>query len=295
MKEPIVSAIILNWESPEDVVQCVESIQNQSYPDLRPIVIDNGSNDGSPEYLSDELSCPVHCLDQNLGFAGGMNKGAEFASCENPDYLWLLNPDIDLPNNDTLETLVRDLESNDNFGVVSPLIRKENGEFWFERGEVDFSTGTIEHKPLKSNSERFVKCGYVPMTAALIDYSLYSALDGLPELYFLYYEDVDLCTQVRIHNTEIVVDSDTTIVHEVSGSSNGEGNSPTKSYYRTRNHLLFISRYKDYISRYELAFLRRLARESAINFYRGNFDCVNAIVKGLKDGIRNQHGKGPYP
>jgi GT2 family glycosyltransferase len=224
-----------------------------------------------------------------------MNKGAEFASRQDPDYLWLLNPDIELPNDDILRNLVNSLESNKDFGVVSPVIKKESGELWFGQGKVDLSTGTIEHEPLDSDSGRFVKCGYVPMTAALIDYPLYLTLEGLPELYFLYYEDVDFCTQAHINDTEVVVDSDTTIRHAVSGSSNEAGSSPTKSYYRTRNHLLFVSRYKQYISHYVPALLRRLTREIAINSYRGNVNCVSAIFRGVKDGIRKQHGRGPYP
>lgn len=294
MQDPDVVALILNWETPEEVISCVDDLQAQSYSNLYPIIIDNGSRDDSARKLNENLNFPVLTLDTNQGFARGMNKGVEFAAQYNPKYIWLLNPDITIPNSDILKILVSGIEANDNYGLVSPLIENKN-QNWFEKGIVDFATGEVHHTTIKDESKRYVENGYVPFTAALIDQTIYEKLGGLPEEYFLYYEDVDFCTQTILDKNSIMTDTNTTIIHDVTESSKQHGCSPTKAYYRTRNHILFVNKYDNYISKYRIPFARRLLYETAIYFSKLNVRCFLATIKGLKDGMKGVSGKGPYP
>ena len=71
-----VSAAILNWNGGDMVVECLRSLLRQTHPIEDRIVVDNGSTDGSPEFLLEKFPhVRLIALDDNLGFGGGSNRG----------------------------------------------------------------------------------------------------------------------------------------------------------------------------------------------------------------------------
>ena len=57
-----VSVIILNWNGKKFLKECLESLAAQTYREFETVLVDNGSADGSTEFVRDELP---------LGAAGG--------------------------------------------------------------------------------------------------------------------------------------------------------------------------------------------------------------------------------
>lgn len=80
---PLVSVIVVNYNGKVFLKKCLSSLSSQSYPDIEIILVDNGSSDGSTEYVRKNFPA-VRILDikKNLGFAKGNNRGIKEARGE---------------------------------------------------------------------------------------------------------------------------------------------------------------------------------------------------------------------
>jgi len=93
----LVSIVLVHYRGAQDLRDCVSSIQEQDWPDLELVLVDNNSAEGMPQVddllcnrSHPEVSVARVRLDRNLGFAGGANAGAAIAQGE---YIFFLNPD----------------------------------------------------------------------------------------------------------------------------------------------------------------------------------------------------------
>src|SRR5207247_491002 len=81
-----VTAVVLNWRTPEHAVRAVRALVDDGLPAERAVVVDNASGDGSVERFRAELPATrIVALDENVGFARGNNAGA--AALEGRVYL----------------------------------------------------------------------------------------------------------------------------------------------------------------------------------------------------------------
>src|SRR5688572_13861895 len=94
--------VVVNYRTAAPAIDCLCSISSQVdvLPQLRVLIVDNASKDGSLEKISESIRsngwlwASVLPLDQNGGFAAGANAGIrEALSVKNPKYVMLLNPD----------------------------------------------------------------------------------------------------------------------------------------------------------------------------------------------------------
>lgn len=110
---PILSIIILNYNSGEYLKKCLESISKSiSKYDFETIIVDNASTDKSVE-LSKKISLDNSkylILDKNIGFAAGNNQGVKIVN-PNSKYVLFLNPDTTVEQN-TIEKILEFIENN---------------------------------------------------------------------------------------------------------------------------------------------------------------------------------------
>ena len=92
-----VTAIIVNWNDKDVIVECIQSLLDQDRNQIDIIVSDNGSEDGSVEFLRRSFpSIKIIENGKNLGFGSAINRGLAAAK---GDYLLFLNSDLKLiPN-----------------------------------------------------------------------------------------------------------------------------------------------------------------------------------------------------
>ncbi|MCK5432315.1 MAG: glycosyltransferase, partial [Gammaproteobacteria bacterium] len=90
---PIVSIIVLNWNGKQYLETCLSSLLKQDYPSFEIIFVDNGSSDGSIEFVEQNYpGIVIVSHNTNLGFAQGINSGINVSRGR---YLATLNNDAE--------------------------------------------------------------------------------------------------------------------------------------------------------------------------------------------------------
>jgi len=121
-KEPFVSIIILNYNGREFLEGCLGSVLKTDYRNFEVIFVDNGSTDGSVEYIEKRFGndprLKIIRNERNLGFSGGNNVGIRHAKGE---YIVLLNNDT-IVEPDWLRKLVDVMEVRRDIGIAQPAI-----------------------------------------------------------------------------------------------------------------------------------------------------------------------------
>lgn len=117
---PLIAIIIVNWNGKDLLDTCLTSLKKTDYPKYNVIVVDNGSNDGSVEFVKKKFpEVDALLLDKNYGFAKGNNAGIKNALKKyNPDYILLLNNDVEIVQRDWLKRLIEVSENNGKIGIT---------------------------------------------------------------------------------------------------------------------------------------------------------------------------------
>jgi len=311
--DPLVISIVLNWNGYDDVRRCLRSLQKVSYENHDIFLIDNGSTDGSVEKIKTEFpDITIICNESNLGFSAGNNIGIGRAINQEAEYVWILNNDVVIPSDRILSNMIETMEKYNRISILSPEVKKhpEREELWFDQGVINWSTGAAYHRcnyrwyvhgPAASAtstrlSEDLRPNDYVPLCCALCRTSALSSVGLLPTGYFLYYEDVDLCTQLRENGFDIATDPKECVYHRIAGSSGARKN-PTQSYYSARNRVLLAKRHSDRISSLCFPIFYTWVIISLLLERLPYFDphSIIAVFRGVYDGVTHDFGRGPYP
>src|SRR5260370_29162976 len=87
----MISVVVVNWNGKALLSDCLASLRSQTFPDFEVIVVDNGSTDGSSQFVRAAFpDFKLIQLSENHGFAGGNNAGIRQARGE---WIALINND----------------------------------------------------------------------------------------------------------------------------------------------------------------------------------------------------------
>lgn len=112
--------IIVTYNGKKWLDRCLGSLR-ASTVQSDVLVVDNGSVDGTPEYVADVFpEVQLHCTGENLGFGKANNVGLRKAVDEGYDYVYLLNQDAWIFP-ETFARLIRAMEADSGYGIVSPM------------------------------------------------------------------------------------------------------------------------------------------------------------------------------
>lgn len=115
-----VLVIIVTYNGLKWADKCFSSLRESDFP-VDVFVVDNGSSDGTPEYVREHFpEVMLHCTGENYGFGKANNIGLEYALAEGYDYVYLLNQDAWVQP-DTIGCLVEAMETDPTYGILSPL------------------------------------------------------------------------------------------------------------------------------------------------------------------------------
>jgi GT2 family glycosyltransferase len=294
-----VSIIVVNWNGREHLPDCLGSLEQQTYTDFEIIVVDNGSADGSVEFIQKNYPT-VHIvrLPENRGFAAGNNAGLTHATGE---FIITLNNDT-CADTGWLAELVSVADSCPEAGMVASRICN-----FYNRDTIDslgmkicrdgMSRGAHRLQSFSALSlERISAILFPSACVALYRRAMIDQIGFFDEDFFAYCEDTDLGLRGRLAGWGAVLARDAIVWHKYSQTAGTF--SPFKLYLVERNHYWMA------FKTFPLLWLLLLPFFTAVRFAvqavavfsgrgaGGEFldsgsrkECLHAVFKGIRDAI----------
>lgn len=135
--------IVVNWNGKRFLDDCLTALERQTYPNFGVILVDNGSTDGSVEFVRERFPrVDILGLPENVGFAGANNRAMTQALAGGAQYVALLNNDTKADER-WLEHLVRVMASGSGIGIcASKMLRMDDPRILDSTGHM-FKWGRI--------------------------------------------------------------------------------------------------------------------------------------------------------
>ncbi len=301
---PSTAVIILNWNSCEMTAECIRSVVAMDAENYDIVVVDNGSCDGSVEYLRREFpQITVLPQDRNLGFAAGCNIGIRHALAADFKYVLLLNNDT-VVDGHFLRALVDEAERIPTAAVLSPKIYFSDlpDRFWWAGGTFSLWTGIPQHVGRKQvdsgqyDSPRAIHwatgCAALIRTRALRRQGLFD------ERFFGNAEDLDLSVRLRLAGYRIWYVPRAKLWHKEGVDYRKNVGEYIRKFTATRNLLWVMQKHAAPIQ--WLTFLPNFLLRYALfhillSIWRGDFRSAKAILEGIWAFLRmRDHPKSSF-
>lgn len=317
-----VAVILVNWNGWRDTLECLESLLELTWPDLRVIVCDNGSTDDSLQRIAawaaehgvgcrttmdrpdaetggaqgDDPWLTLIGIGENRGFAGGCNAGLRHALAgERFDYFWLLNNDT-VAAPDSLTRLVERMNEDARIGICgSTLVHYHDrrriqvlGGGWYCRWlGVPWHYGRFSRYSGAICRQRAeARMNYVEGASMLVSRCFLDEVGLLCEEYFLYFEEADWALRAK-GRFRLGYAPESIVYHKVGASigtsSNPARKSRTCDYYNIRNRILFTRRYHPAAL---VTVCMVIMLEILLRVAVGRWDLVRGALNALREGAR---------
>lgn len=237
-----VSVIVVNWNGLRHLQGCLPTIFAQTFADFEVILVDNGSTDGSTEWVKEHFpQVRLICNTQNLGFAKGNNQAIRAADAE---FIATLNNDTRVDPG-WLAAMVEVAESEPTVGMVAskmlfldqPNMINSTGIALDPVGIAwDRLGGELDNPDDRLPVEVFGPCA----GAALYRRSMLDQIGLFDEDFFAYQEDVDLAWRARLVGWRCLYVPTSRVYH--AHSFTGVEGSPFKSRLLGRNKIWLIAK-----------------------------------------------------
>lgn len=184
----------------------------------------------SEMFTLDGYSFPVRLIEntQSLGFAENHNQAFQNpVNAQERKYFFVINPDVRI-NQDVFPDLVQQLESNAEIGVLTPVVVNDKG----------VREDSIRILPTPWIILKKVFQIQIPASAEITDSiakpdwiagmfmgfrsDVFKDIQGFDDKFFLYYEDVDICSRLWLRGLQVRVNPNISIVHNAQRDSHGD-------------------------------------------------------------------------
>lgn len=232
-----VSIVIVNFNGLPFLRRCLASIASSEAEGAETIVLDNASTDGSPEMVKTEFpDVRLIELKENMGFAAANNVGVRAASGK---FVHFLNSDT-VVEAGWLGPLLAAMDSDASVGVAGSKLLLMDGRVNSAGADIIPTGGAYDIGFMDEDSDKYNIAGYrgaVCAASAMVRREEFLSLGGFDPLYFMYFEDVDLCWRYWLSGRKVIY-VPASVVHHVFGASSGQDRlSPFRVFYGYRNSL----------------------------------------------------------
>lgn len=294
---PATAVILVNYQGADDTLACLESLKRLDYPNLRIIVVDNASKDGSAEKIA-QAHPEARLIEapENRGFSAGNNLGIQDALMQ-PDmaYVWLLNNDTTVPP----DALTRQMETalDNPKALIGAMILHPDGRFQRVGNRLNRWFGGLRGYS-EPEAVSLAQVESLTGCSMLIPRSAFSEVGLLDEDYFLYFEDNDYCLRALKSGYACLVSHQAQVFHK-EGATTGK-NKPLVTYYYQRNRLLLLKRFASPVQFgvVQLYTLYRLFRSTIKTMLSADADRLahhRAFQLAVRDFYRGVRGPCPHP
>lgn len=268
-RQPILSVIIVNWNSLDCLKNCLDALKKDDYfKNFWVYVIDNNSSDDSQRVLQKNYSSWVHLIfnNENLGFSKANNQVLKKVKTK---YSLLLNPDT-IVQKDAIKNMVLFLEENSQAGACGALLLNPNltiqkNGFYIKLPSVlqvlFFYTHWKKYsqrskllndyfweKDLSESQSTMVE--QIPGACFLGRTEIFKKIHYLDEDYFLWFEDVELSWQFKKLGYKLFVVPSAKIIH-IGGVSFGKWHQELKKEVRFFSSLfIYSSKHFNFLERF---------------------------------------------
>ena len=248
--EKLISTIIINWNSGQQVKHCIESLSNSISQQI--IIIDNASTDGSEQTIADLPNVTLIRSAENLGFGKACNLGAQNAKAE---FLLFLNPDAAVYPS-TLEKALLFMQdpANAQVGICGVQLLDESGHvarsctrfpsaagFAAQAMGLDKVFPRLGHFMAEWSHDSTRQVDHVIGAFFLVRHTLFESLGGFDERFFVYLEDLDFSYRARHAGWHSVYLADVQAFHAGGGTSNQV--KARRLFYSLRSRLLYAAKH----------------------------------------------------
>ncbi len=210
-----VLAVIVTYNGMKWADRCFSSLENST---LRPdvIVVDNGSSDGTTDYIKSHYPDTILIEnDKNMGFGQANNKGLQYALDHGYDYVYLMNQDAWVMP-DTLSQLTLLMDRHSDYGILSPMQLESNGE----RMDNNFCRLTLGRSldfinDLYFNRQKEVQeVSFVMAAHWMISASCLRAVGGFSPTFYHYGEDNNYIERIHMHKLKVGIAPGVHAIHD---------------------------------------------------------------------------------
>jgi GT2 family glycosyltransferase len=295
-----IAAIIITYNRKEELANCVKSILNANVvPSI--IIVDNGSTDGSEEFIKGKFGKVNYIkLYNNLGPAGGAEKGQRYAYDNDFDAVWMLDDDAEVHPN-ALENILK----------VFELIKNEKDKIFLTSvtyGDRDFSkpiynillynhkTGLTSRMSEENYNKEYFKYNISPMLGLFVPRNVFENAGFFKGEYFGWYDDTEFVLRAQKYGFEGFAVPQSKISHPIAFRKRAKilgknftflSGRPERMYYGTRNNIIaqreFLKNFNFYFIFLPIFIMRRFA--SIVFFYENKGAFLKAFARGIRDGL----------
>lgn len=282
-----VSVIIVNYKTPQLVIECVESIIEKTKDiSYEIIIVDNDSQDNSKEIICNSLGNKIQYIQSNinLGFGKANNLGAKFATGK---YLFLLNSDTLLVNN-SIKELYDYIDNYDDCGIVGgnlytidmkpnpsysmsfntlEQVKEESSWKYIILSRINRKTNKNKESNDNFNETSLPKeVAYLFGADMMISKTLFNRINGFDDDFFMYYEEQELSYRVKKLGFKSVCIPNSKIIH-YDGMSTKKVDEFSERQYKMRLNGSFVY----YFKRYGISGLKQIYSYKIKSFERQLF------------------------
>ena len=193
-----VGIVVVTYNRLALLKEAIDSLRNQIYTNREIVVVNNGSTDGTQEWLNAQKDIIV-ITQQNLGGAGGFFTGMKYVAEHDYDYCWIMDDDV-VCHSDALQELVNAYDKKPNIGFVCSKVIGING--------CPMNTPTVDDRPTSNGdadftdliAESMIKVKTATFVSVLCSVKTIKEV-GLPyKEFFIWGDDTEYTNRISLHH-----------------------------------------------------------------------------------------------
>lgn len=295
-----VAVLILSYNGKYLLDDAILSYQKNSYGNFTIVVIDNGSSDGTEEYVKDNYP-DVHIkrIEKNAGYSGGFNVGLDYAfNVLNADYALITNNDV-IADKDIISELVKVAASDSKIGFTT-------GKVYFNEKKDTLQTVGMRYDPVRLNGghignqevdvgqyDEVTERYFADDVFTMVNKKLYMEIGGYDIEFVLQAEQFDWQLRAKQKGYKIMYTPFAKLWHKESMTIGKH--SPLKLYYDARNPMIALMKHLEpekFKTYFWLHLKKDTLRASLVNIKHSHFRIALNIwlgfFSGIKWGIKNK-------